>query len=112
MSVGGRGGAVRADRRLIEAYEGLRRRHRHGSGDGAGYEVLRRQGLPAWIEAFSECLSALAPEPSPQLPLFPLGASVARGADGASGGRVPARLYPELTRLIAGLALSRLQEAL
>lgn len=113
MSVGGRGGVVCADRRLTEAYEGLRRlRHRHGNGDGAGYEVLRRQGLAAWIEAFSGCLSVVAPEPSHRHPPLPLGASLARAAAGAGGGCVPTRLYPELTRLVASLALGRLKEGL
>lgn len=89
-------------------------RCRHGREDlgGAGREVLRRQGLAAWIEAFSGCLCATTrePAPSPSPRPSPLGRTAAPAFAGAGGGWLPANLYPELTRLVAGLALERLKE--
>ncbi len=74
--------------------------------------MLKRQGLGAWIEAFSGCVGAVAPEPSPhRFPAPPtLGASRSWEASGAVERGVPVRLYPELIRLVAGLALGRLKE--
>lgn len=99
-----------ADARLIEAYEALRRRHSREGSSGAGHEVLRRQGLAAWIEAFSGCQGAAMPEPpaSPSSP--PFGRTVTPTFSVTGDGSVPENLYPELTRLVAGLALQRLTE--
>jgi hypothetical protein len=77
----------------------------------AGYEVLRGQGLAAWIEAFRGCLgsgaggrvSPLAAGPAP-----PCRASIPRVAGDSL--TVPEVLYPELTELLAGLALGLLEE--
>lgn len=106
MSV--RGGTPSGDARLVEAYEEMRRRHGCEGCSGAGHEVLRRQGLTAWIEAFRSCVGVVALDP----PRPSHSATVEREAAGVGGWGVPVRLYPELTRLVAGLALGRLEEGL
>ena len=61
----GSGRACRPDARLVEAYEEMRCGAGGPGGEGpgrAGYEVLRRQGLAAWIEAFRGCMGALGRE--------------------------------------------------
>ena len=98
------------DVRLIEAYEALRHRHSREGSTGAGHEVLRRQGLAAWIEAFSSGLRAAAPEPSPSPSPSPLTRPAVPAFAPSGGGWLPVDLYPELTRLVAGLALQRLTE--
>jgi hypothetical protein len=111
MNAGG-GGAV-GGARLVEAYEELRRRHRCEGSGGAGHEVLKRQGLAAWIEAFGGCAPAAArQEPNDPAPWLCLGATVERAAAGAGDWGVPVRLYPELIRLVAGVALGWLAEGL
>ncbi len=79
---------------------------------GAGYEVLWRQGLAAWIQAFSGCVGAVAQEspPAPTSSPSSLRATVGRERPGVGGWGVPVSLYPELTRLVAGLALGRTRE--
>lgn len=92
---------------LVDAYEGMRRRHGRQDFGGAGHEVLRRQGMASWIEAFAGCLCAPTHAPSPS----PHGRTAAPALfAGAGGGWLPVSLYPELTRLVAGLALDRLRE--
>lgn len=96
----------------MEVYEAMRRGSEREGSRRAGYEVLRRQGLAAWIRAFSGCLSAVEPEASP-LPAVPApspGASTPRPPCAGDRWGVPMSLYPELTGLLAGLALSRLEE--
>jgi hypothetical protein len=107
-----RGGPSSGDPRLVEAYEAMRCRHRCEGPYGAGYEVLTRQGLAAWIQAFSGCVGAVAPESRPPSSSSPssLRATVGRETLGVGGWGVPVRLYPELTRLVAGLALGRTRE--
>lgn len=101
-----------SDLRLVDAYEKMRC-WAGGEGSGrAGYQVLRRQGLAAWIEAFSGCLGAVEREASStraEATAF-LGASKPLQPMAAGGWTVPRDLYPELTGLLAGLALSQLEE--
>lgn len=89
-------------------------RNRHGwEGAGrAGCQVVRRQGLAAWIEAFSGCLGAVEREASSSRaePTGFLGASKPLQPMAAGGWTVPRDLYPELTGLLASLALSQLEE--
>lgn len=100
------------DSRLVEAYEDMRYRHGCEGPGRAGYEVLRRQGLATWIEAFSGCVSPVASPPlSPPLASpTPDAASALRRTPGVCGWGVPEHLYPELTGLLAGLALGHLKE--
>jgi hypothetical protein len=80
-------------------------RSRGEGAGGPGYELVRRRGLAAWIQALSGWVGGPAPEPVRASHLL------STGTEGpAAGGAVPASLYPELTRLLAGLALGRLQE--
>lgn len=99
-----------ADARLIEAYEALRHRHSREGSTRAGHEVIRRQGLAAWIEAFSGCLRAAMPEPSTSPSPSSFRRPAVQAVAGTAGGWLPVNLYPELTRLVAGLALDRLKE--
>lgn len=105
-------GSCGPDLRLVEAYEEMRR-WSGGEGSGrAGYQVLRRQGLAAWIRAFSGCAGAVGrgASSSPSAPALPSGASTPRPLPVGGGWAVPGDLYPELTGLLAGLALSQLEE--
>lgn len=98
------------DSRLVEAYEDMRYRHGCEGPGRAGYEVLRRQGLATWIEAFSGCVSPVGPLSPPLASHTPDAASALRRTPGVCGWGVPERLYPELTGLLAGLALGHLKE--
>lgn len=89
------------------------RREAGGEGSGrAGYQVLQCQGLAAWIEAFSGCLGAVRRETSSSgaEPTGFLGASMLRRPTAGDGWTVPRDLYPELTELLAGLAMSQIEE--
>ena len=107
----GSGGTCGPDLRLVDAYETMRR-WSGGEGSGrASYQVVRRQGLAAWIEAFSGCLGAVEREASSsgaEPPAFH-GASKPLLPMVVGGWTVPEDLYPELTGLLAGLALSQLE---
>jgi hypothetical protein len=85
---------------LTEAYEQMRQQQR-----GAGYELVRRWGLVGWMDRAAPYLP-LAPSPSPPArspsTLHPQG-------DGAGEG-LPESLYPALTQLLAGVAMSWLRE--
>ena len=87
-------------------------RQRRGCvGPGAaGYELVRHQGLAAWIQAFSTYVGTPAPDRCTGVATLPR-ASALPAAVGASSW-VPLSLYPEVTRLLAGLALGPLQEGL
>jgi hypothetical protein len=99
---------------LVAAYEGMRPGRGAERTSRAGYDLLRRQGLAAWIEAFSGCVggggggggSSSAVSPAPPAAAFQPGR---RGP--GEGLTVPCHLYPELTGLLAGLALGQLGEA-
>jgi hypothetical protein len=69
---------------------------------GAGYELVRRWGLVGWMDTAAPYLP-LASSPAPPRPL-----SSPRGG-GASEG-LPEGLYPALTQLLAGVAMSWLRE--
>jgi hypothetical protein len=100
------------DSRLVDAYEKMRC-WAGGEGPGrAGYQLLRYQGLAAWIEAFSGCWGAVEREASSSgaEPTGFLGASMPCQPTAAGGWTVPRDLYPELTGLLAGLAMSQLEE--
>ena len=100
------------DSRLVDAYERMRDRYGCEGAGRAGYEVLRGQGLAAWIQLFSGCVNPVAPDPISLPPPSPRSetASVLHQACRVGGWGVPERLYPELTELLAGLALSRIEE--
>ena len=100
------------DSRLVEAYEKMRNGHGWEGAGRVGYEVLRGQGLATWIEAFSGCVNPVVPDPLSLPAPFPSSqrASAPDKACGVVGWGVPERLYPELTELLAGLALSQLKE--
>jgi hypothetical protein len=99
------------DRWLVDAYEEMRDWIGEERTERAGYQLLRRQGMAAWIEAFSGCLGSgaggrafpLAAGPAPSCR-----ASMPRVAGDSL--KVPEALYPELTGLLAGLALGLLEE--
>ena len=111
MTPDGRGGSC--DPRLVDAYEALRLRRGSGRPGTVGYELLRRQGLAAWIQAFSACVGAPeSPAPDPRPGLTPVPRAPTRPAAVGARGWVPLNLYPEMTRLLAGLALGPLQEGL
>ncbi len=100
------------DLRLVDAYEKMRRWAGGEESGRAGYQLLRRQGLAAWIEAFSGCLGAVEREASSSRaePTAFLGASTPLQPTAGGSWTVPEDLYPELTGLLAGLALSQLEE--
>ncbi len=100
------GGGTSRDPRLVDAYEAMRQRRGWGGPGAAGYELVRRQGLAAWIQAFSACVGAPAPDPRPGL--TPVPRASARPDDAGASSWVPLSLYPEVTRLLAGLALGPL----
>jgi len=84
---------------LKDAYEQMRQQQR-----GAGYELVRRWGLVGWIDRAAPYLP-LASSPAPPRPLF----SPLRQSGGASEGLAEG-LYPALTHLLAGVAMSWLRE--
>ncbi len=84
---------------LTEAYEQMRHQQR-----GAGYELVRRWGLVGWMNTAAAYLP-LAPSPAPPRPL----SSPLRQGGGASEGLAEG-LYPALTQLLAGVAMSWLRE--
>jgi len=101
-----------SDLRLVDAYEKMRNGHGWEGAGRAGCQVVRRQGLAAWIEAFSGCLGAVEREASStraEATAF-LGASKPCQPTAGDGWTVPRDLYPELTGLLAGLAMSQLEE--
>jgi len=108
----GSGGARPPDLRLVAAYERMRNGHGWEGAGRAGCQVVRRQGLAAWIEAFSGCLGAVRRETSSSgaEPTGFLGASMLRQPTAGDGWTVPRDLYPELTELLAGLAMSQIEE--
>ena len=111
MTPDGRGGSC--DPRLVDAYEALRQRRGSGRPGAAGCELVRRQGLAAWIQAFSACVGAPeSPAPDPRPGLTPEPRAPTRLAAVGATGWVPLNLYPEVTQLLAGLALGPLQEGL
>lgn len=84
---------------LIEAYEEMRHQRR-----GPGYELVRRWGLVGWMDRAAPYVP-LAKPPSPR------GRSVSpRPAHGATSDRLPDNVYPALTQLLAGVAMSWLKE--
>ncbi len=84
---------------LTEAYEQMRQQQR-----GAGYELVRRWGLVGWMDSAAPYLP-LASSPSPPRPVSSPGPL----SGGASEG-FPEGLYPALTQLLAGVAMSWLRE--
>lgn len=81
---------------LVGHYEDLRTLVLAGAGRGAGLNVFLQQGMHAWMDAWSRCLLTAEKQ---RVPL----SSVRR-----SGIPVP----PELTILLAGLALNTYEEEL
>ena len=84
---------------LTEAYEQMRHQQR-----GAGYELVRRWGLVGWVERATPYLP-LASSPAPPRVLL----SLRPHGGGASEGLADT-LYPALTQLLAGVAMSWLRE--
>ena len=84
---------------LTEAYEQMRHQQR-----GAGYELVRRWGLVGWMERavpYLPLTSSLAP---------PRVLSSLRRQGGGAGEGLAESLYPALTQLLAGVAMSWLRE--
>jgi len=112
VTPGGCGGS--GNPRLVDAYEAMRQRRGSGRPGTVGYELVRRQGMAAWIQAFSACVGAPespAPDGRAGVAALPRRAA-ARPATAEASGWVPLSLYPEVTRLLAGLALGPLREGL
>ncbi len=84
---------------LTEAYEQMRHQQR-----GAGYELVRRWGLVGWMDTAAPYL----PLASSPLPSRAISSPGPKGG-GASEG-LPENLYPALTQLLAGVAMSWLRE--
>ena len=79
-------------------YEDLRRRVLEETGplpQGAGIAVFVRQGLAAWMQAWTEHDSGPIPCPATQEPA-----------------RLPAGLYAEVTQLLVDMVFHRRQETL
>ena len=84
---------------LTEAYEQMRHQQR-----GAGYELVRRWGLVGWMDKavpYLPLTSSSAP-PRPLSSLRPQGGGASEG--------LAESLYPALTQLLAGVAMSWLRE--
>ena len=85
---------------LIQAYEQMRHQQR-----GPGYEMVRRWGLVGWMERAAPYMPVVL---SPSPPTRSL-SSLRRESGGTSDG-LPESLYPALTQLLAGVAMSWLRE--
>lgn len=77
---------------LVPRYEQLREQVLEGQVHGYGLTVLLRQGMRAWIEAWSLC-PASTPGVASQLPL--------------AGETVPPQLQREMVLVLAGMALNQ-----
>jgi len=76
---------------LAARYEELRSQALGGSGRGLGLAVLLRQGMRAWVEAWSSCALTMPAE---------------RHHEGGLDEVVPIQLRAEIAIVLAGMALS------
>ena len=77
---------------LVTRYEQLREQVLEGQVHGQGLSVLLRQGMRAWIEAWSLC-PASTPDVASQLP--------------RAGETVPPPMQREVVLVLAGMALNQ-----
>jgi hypothetical protein len=84
---------------LTEAYEQMRHQQR-----GVGYELVRRWGLVGWMDRARPYLPLAAS------PLPPRAVSSPDPLSGGASEGLPVDLYPALTQLLAGVAMSWLRE--
>jgi hypothetical protein len=82
---------------LLEAYEQMRCQQR-----GPGYEMVRRWGLAGWMERAAPLVPVSSSPSPPRQSRLP--------SEGATNEPLSLDLYPELTRLLADVAISWVRE--
>ena len=79
------------DNHLVAPYQELRSQAMGACGRGLGLALLLRQGMRAWLEAWSNCTLTMPAE---------------RQLEGGMDEAVPVQLRAEIAIVLAGMALS------